>query len=107
MSIAIRILTCFVVGLLAMPSPAAMAGNIYVSPTGSDTNSGSEDQPLASLAAAQQKARSTAGNEAITVHVAQGVYHLAETLNNGKCLRARTACLPIHNSSIRQRETIK
>ncbi|EMI21750.1 hypothetical protein RMSM_01324, partial [Rhodopirellula maiorica SM1] len=56
------------------------AADIYVSPNGKDTNSGAAEAPLATLAAAQQKARTMAGREAVTVHVADGVYYLPKTL---------------------------
>ncbi|MDQ8183581.1 PDZ domain-containing protein [Pelagicoccus sp. SDUM812005] len=56
------------------------AADIYVSPDGADSNSGQRGKPLASLAAAQQKARSYAGEESVTVHVADGIYYLPETL---------------------------
>jgi hypothetical protein len=59
---------------------SAYALDIYVGPDGADSNSGRADQPVASLAAAQQKARTVAGREAVTVHVADGVYYLPETL---------------------------
>jgi len=66
--------------LIATILPASLAADIYVSPTGSDSNSGSIDQPLATLAAAQQKAREIAGKSAVTVHVADGTYHLSAPL---------------------------
>jgi len=56
------------------------AADIYVSPTGSDINPGTKSQPLASLAASQEKARDFAGKESVQVHVADGVYYLPETL---------------------------
>jgi hypothetical protein len=59
---------------------AAHALDVYVSPNGSDTGSGTLEQPLASLTAAQKKARAVAGQETVTVHVADGVYYLPETL---------------------------
>ncbi|MDP4879015.1 MAG: hypothetical protein NWR36_03945, partial [Opitutales bacterium] len=59
---------------------SAHAVDLYVSPSGSDSNSGLSGQPLASLTGAQQKARAFAGNEAVTVNVADGVYYLPETL---------------------------
>ncbi|MGJ8650900.1 MAG: signaling protein [Opitutaceae bacterium] len=58
----------------------AHAVDIYVSPDGSDANSGLSGHPLSSLAGAQQKARTFAGKEAVTVNVADGVYYLPETL---------------------------
>ena len=56
------------------------AADIYVSPTGSDTNLGTKSQPLASIAASREKARDFAGKESVRVHVADGVYYLPETL---------------------------
>ena len=53
---------------------------LHVSPTGSDGNSGMRGAPLATLAVAQQKVRSYAGTEPVTVHVAEGIYYLPETL---------------------------
>jgi len=58
----------------------ANATDIYVSPSGSDTNSGQANEPLASLSAAQQQARLHMGQEAVTVHVANGIYYLPKTL---------------------------
>ena len=58
----------------------ANAADIYVSPDGLDTNSGSIGQPVATLAGAQQKVREFAGKEMVTVHVADGTYYLPETL---------------------------
>ena len=58
----------------------AHAADIYVSQQGSDTNNGSASQPLATLAAAQTKARLYAGKEAVTVWVADGTYHLDQTI---------------------------
>jgi membrane-associated protease RseP (regulator of RpoE activity) len=66
-------------GLLAIPS-VGVAGDLYVSPTGNDANIGTRDKPLASLAAARDAVRKLAGREAVTVHVADGVYYLPETL---------------------------
>ena len=48
----------------------ASAADIYVTPAGNDTNAGSAEAPLATLHAAQLKARSLAGKEAVTMHVA-------------------------------------
>ena len=58
----------------------AYATDLHVSPDGSDRNSGLAGKPLASLAAAQKKVRGYAGKEAVTVHVADGVYYLPKTL---------------------------
>ncbi len=53
---------------------------IYVSPKGSDTNTGSFKSPLATFSAAQRMARSYAGKEAVTVYFDDGTYYLQETL---------------------------
>ncbi|VGO19712.1 PDZ domain-containing protein [Pontiella sulfatireligans] len=58
----------------------AHALDVYVSPNGSDAGNGTLEQPLASLAAAQKKVRTVAGKETVTVHVADGIYYLPETL---------------------------
>ena len=74
------------VTILPMFGSVAMAGffsssvELYVSPAGSDTNSGSQGKPVASLARARDLARPQAGNKAVTVHVADGMYYLPETL---------------------------
>jgi len=61
-------------------SGVAPALDLHVAPTGNDANPGTEAKPLATLAAARDAARKGAGNEAVTVHVGDGIYHLAETL---------------------------
>ncbi len=58
----------------------ALAADLYVSPSGADTNKGGADAPLASLAAAQKAAQAFAGKESVTVHVADGIYYLPEAL---------------------------
>ena len=64
--------TYIAAALLAMAT-AGGAKNIYVSTTGSDSNAGTIDSPLASLGAAQQKA--AAGD---TVYFRGGTYHITE-----------------------------
>ena len=66
--------------LLGACLTSAQAADLYVSPNGSDANSGRAGKPVASLAGAQQKARAYAGKKAVTVHVADGIYYLPETL---------------------------
>ncbi|MDO6597926.1 PDZ domain-containing protein [Oceanihabitans sp. 2_MG-2023] len=53
---------------------------IYVSSEGSDSNIGSINQPLATFAAAQFKARTYVGKEAVTIYFADGIYYLDESL---------------------------
>ncbi|OUS72939.1 signaling protein [Pseudoalteromonas sp. A601] len=64
------------VGLIS----SAHAADIFVAPSGADSNNGLQGQPVASLARAKKLARSFAGKEAVTVHIADGVYYLPETL---------------------------
>ena len=70
----------FALSLLLLSPISVNATDIYVASTGSDTNSGAVDAPLQSLAAAREAARAFAGKEAVTIHVADGVYYLPETL---------------------------
>jgi len=67
----------------------ALAGNavdIYVSPKGSDTNDGSKDQPLATVAAALRKARELRRlndpsiKDGIHIILGGGIYQLLETV---------------------------
>ena len=59
---------------------SALGLDVYVSPDGSDSASGEANAPLHSLAAAQMKVRAVAGKESATVHLADGIYYLADTL---------------------------
>jgi hypothetical protein len=61
----------------AWPAPAA---ELHVSPAGKDTNTGAAESPFATLGAARDAAREFAGKEPITIHVADGIYSLPETL---------------------------
>lgn len=61
-------------------SSTSHAIDIYVSPDGSDSYSGRVGRPLASFAEAQQKVRAHTASEAVTVHVADGIYYLPKTL---------------------------
>ena len=56
------------------------AADLYVSPAGNDRNAGTQAAPVQSLEAARNAARKFAGKEPVTVHVADGVYYLPETL---------------------------
>ena len=67
-------------GTVAIAEGVASSVDLYVSPAGSDANSGSHSQPVASLARARDLARPQAGKKAVTVHVADGIYYLPETL---------------------------
>jgi hypothetical protein len=65
--------------LLAL-SNSALATDIFVSPSGHDTNDGSAQHPLLTLPAAQHLARSTNSDGPLTIHVASGIYYLAQPL---------------------------
>ena len=69
--------TLVVVMLFSLSLPSA---EIYVAPDGDDSGPGTGNAPLRSLAAARDAARSLAGKETVTVHVADGVYYLPEPL---------------------------
>ena len=66
--------------LLAVFSYSAQAADIYVSPKGDDQAEGAQASPLATLSAARDMARKLAGKEAVTIHIADGVYYLPQTL---------------------------
>ena len=59
---------------------ALFAADIHVAPNGSDRNPGTTLQPLATLHATRDAARPFAGREAVTIHVAPGIYYLPQTL---------------------------
>jgi hypothetical protein len=59
---------------------SANAAEIYIAPSGSDSNPGSRNAPLKTLGAARDAARKIAGGKPVTVRVADGVYYLPETL---------------------------
>ena len=70
-----------------MPLPLAIlcglsahAGDLHVSPAGKDSNSGTQAAPFKHLSAARDAARKLVGKEAVTIHVADGVHYLQETL---------------------------
>ncbi len=54
--------------------------DLYVSSGGSDTNSGTKVNPLATLQAAKITARKYVGQELVTIHISDGIYYLPETL---------------------------
>lgn len=73
-----KTLTCLITACLACCH--CEAGDIYVNPAGDDSQPGTSSAPVATLAQAQQLARNIAGQELITVHVADGTYYLPSTL---------------------------
>ncbi|KJD37217.1 signaling protein [Tamlana sedimentorum] len=56
------------------------AQDIYVSPNGSDSNSGDKEHPLATFSAAQKKVKNYAGKQTITINFTDGLYYLPETI---------------------------
>lgn len=61
--------------------PLVLSGrDFYITPDGSDAANGSKSAPFASLAKGRDAARPFAGREPVTVHVADGIYYLPETL---------------------------
>jgi hypothetical protein len=64
---------------LALPL-AGFAADLFVAPGGDDSQSGGTSAPLRTLGAARDAARKLAGKEPVTIHVADGVYYLPETL---------------------------
>ena len=75
------IITGAMLSLSAFTANSLQAVDLYVSPAGSDALVGtSQAKSVASLAKARDLARPYAGKTAVTVHVADGVYYLPETL---------------------------
>ncbi|MFT3935706.1 MAG: L-rhamnose mutarotase [Chitinophagaceae bacterium] len=80
-----RLPACFLL-LLLLTVCSSRAADIYVSLNGADSNSGTKDHPLASIAAALRKARELRrlNDESIAngIHIiiAEGVYHFYESL---------------------------
>jgi hypothetical protein len=66
--------------VLCLMLDVANAADIYVSPNGNDSNEGTKKKPFATILAAKNAASKYAGKELVTVHVADGVYYLPETL---------------------------
>ncbi len=72
-NVRINLLSCFgAVALLAAGGSAVAATNIYVSPTGSDYNPGTQTAPVKTIARAD--ALASAGS---TIHVAAGTYYVS------------------------------
>ena len=79
----VRLLMLATLGVLASSSPAA---EFWVSPTGSDGNPGTKEQPFQTITTAQRKARelrrvnSPVLNDAVRIVLRGGVYPLAQPL---------------------------
>ncbi|GAA2153784.1 MULTISPECIES: RICIN domain-containing protein [Glycomyces] len=69
----------------ASPAQAQTAYTYYVSPNGNDSNPGTAAQPLKTLTAAQQRARTAAatGDGDVTVNLLDGTYRLSAPLRFG------------------------
>ncbi|MFO0936491.1 MAG: PDZ domain-containing protein [Gemmataceae bacterium] len=72
----------FFLFLSALVSPPRLFGDdFYVSPSGSDTNNGSQASPFATLAQAQKAAREASSQgKAVTVFLRDGTHYLEKTL---------------------------
>lgn len=70
----------FLIVVVPFLCTGADAADLYVSPTGSDSASGSKKSPLATLTSAKSIAAKFVGKEPVNVHVADGVYYLPETI---------------------------
>ena len=75
-----RLVKTSAVLFLLLALNVAHAADLYVSSYGSDSNKGTKQKPFATILAAKNAAQKYAGKELVTVHVADGVYYLAETL---------------------------
>jgi hypothetical protein len=61
-------------------APASTTGTIYLLPDkGSDTNPGTKDSPLKTLAAAAKRVNESTGTDAATIILSEGVYAVGET----------------------------
>lgn len=78
---------------LALPM-LAMGAEFTVAPNGSDTASGTHDQPLASLATALAKARPFIGRESVVINLAPGVHRLMKPVVIGAS-ESGTAAAPV------------
>jgi hypothetical protein len=69
---------------LVAAGSARAAIDIFVSPTGSDSNRGSKDSPLASLDAARDLARKQSSGGAATIWISGGEYRLSSPVELGR-----------------------
>uniref|UniRef100_UPI00356ABB4A right-handed parallel beta-helix repeat-containing protein n=1 Tax=Pontiella sp. TaxID=2837462 RepID=UPI00356ABB4A len=73
-------LSGLIVGVLSGAAGLAHAADLYVSPQGSDKNPGTQEQPVATFGHAVKRVRAAAGKAPVTVHFADGIYYLPETV---------------------------
>jgi len=69
------IITWTVLGF-TLAAPPAWAVELYVAPGGSDANTGSKTNPLATIVKARDKVRSLNSSEPVTVYLRGGTYEL-------------------------------
>lgn len=69
------LIACYYVGISSL-----LGAEIYVSPTGNDTNPGTINQPIATLTHAQELARAAKTNGPVTLFLRDGVFYLKEPL---------------------------
>lgn len=74
-----KLITALITTVLALSAQVARAADFYVAPTGRDDDLGTKDQPLATLGAARDAAR-TVGTGPHRILVMPGDYFLARTL---------------------------
>jgi len=71
---------CFILLILVVPLSTDLLGQIYVSTTGNDSNSGTVDLPLATPQAAMAKI--TSDGTGAMIYLRGGVYHLSTQVKN-------------------------
>ncbi|MBV5277311.1 hypothetical protein JZU56_05890, partial [bacterium] len=82
-----------------VPETQSQQVDLYVSPDGSDAFAGTtKEKPFASLAKARDAVRAVAGKNAVTVHVADGVYYLPETLTFSSEDSGSAACPVVYRA---------
>jgi hypothetical protein len=87
-----NLLSCFGVAVLFAAGGSAMAANIYVATTGSDSNPGTQTRPVKTLTRAD--ALATAGS---TIHVAAGTYFVsAPSLSSAGIKTTRSGTAAAH-----------
>src|SRR4030042_806217 len=82
------------------------AAKVFVSPGGDDSNAGTEEKPLRSLAAAQKAAQKLSANHPVTVVLCGGTYYLNEPLvlgpqDSGITYAARPGEIPVLSGGLR------
>lgn len=80
--------------LVLVATTSVFSADIYVSPSGNDNADGSSGAPLATIAAARDKADALKAGGPVTVHLSAGTYYLKEPLLFGTA-NSGTATAPI------------